>query len=99
MEAVGLCFQEQIDPCLFMSDKGIVWVYVDNTLFYSPHKEWIDEVIKQLEQQELELEIEDSIAGFLGVHIEQDEKEGQSNLPKEDSASASLMLCNFMINQ
>ena len=69
MEAVGLRSQEQIDPCLFMSDKVIVSVYVDDTLFYSPCKEWIDKVIQQIEQQELELEIEDSISGFLGVHI------------------------------
>ena len=80
LEAVGLHSQEQIDPCLFMSNKVIVLVYVDNTLFYSPHKEWIDEVIQQIEQQELKLEIEDSIAGFLGVHIKQDEKEGTIKL-------------------
>ena len=30
--------------------------------------EWIDEAIQQIKQQELELEIEDSVAGFLGVH-------------------------------
>ena len=49
-----------------MSDKVIVLVYVNDTLFYSPRKEWIDEVIQQIKQQELELEIEDSIAWFLG---------------------------------
>ena len=69
LEAVGLHSQEQIDPCLFMSDKVIVLVYVDGTLFYSPRREWIDKVIHQIEQHELELEIEDSVAGFLGVHI------------------------------
>ena len=63
-----------------MSDKVIILVYVDDTLFYSPHKEWIDEVIQQIEQQEPELEIEDSIGGFLGVHIKQDEKEGTIKL-------------------
>ena len=50
-----------------MSDKMTVLVYVDDTLFYSPCKEWIDKVIRQIEQKELELEIEDSIAGFLGA--------------------------------
>ena len=80
LEAVGLHSQEQVDPCLFMSDKVIVLVYADDTLFYSPQKEWIDEVIQQIKQQELELEIEDSIASFLGVHIQRDDKEGTIKL-------------------
>ena len=36
LEAVGLRSQDHVDPCLFMSDKVIVLVYVDGTLFYSP---------------------------------------------------------------
>ena len=80
LEAVRLHSQEQVDPRLFMSDKVIVLVYVDDTLFYSPRKEWIDEVIQQIKQQELELQIEDSIAGFLGVHIQRDDKEGTIKL-------------------
>ena len=36
LEAVGLHSQDHVDPCLFMSDKVIVLVYVDDTLFYSP---------------------------------------------------------------
>ena len=63
-----------------MSDKVIILVYIDDTLFYSPHKELIDEVIQQIEQQELELEIEDSVAGFLGMHIKQHDKEGMIKL-------------------
>ena len=49
-----------------MSDKVIMLVYVDDTFFYSPRKEWIDEAVQQIKQQELELEIEDSVASFLG---------------------------------
>ena len=83
LEAVGLQSQEQVDPCLFMSDKVIVLVYVDDTLFYSPRKEWIDEVIKKIEKQDLELEIEDSVVGFLGVHIERNEKDGTIKLTQK----------------
>ena len=75
LEAVGLHSQDHVDPCLFMSDKVIVLVYVDNTLFYSPQNEWIDKATQQIKQQELELEIEDRVAGFLGVHIQRDDKE------------------------
>ena len=80
LEAVGLHSQDHVDPCLFMSDKVIMLVYVDNTLFYSPRKEWIDEAIQQIKQQALELEIEDRFAGFLGVHIQRDDKEGTIKL-------------------
>ena len=83
LEAVGLHSQDHVDPCLFMSDKVIVLVYVDDTLFYSPQKEWIDEAIQQIKQQELELEIEDSVAGFLGVHIQRDDKEGTIKLTQK----------------
>ena len=83
LEAVDLQSQEQVDPCLFMLDKVIILVYVDDTLFYSPRKEWIDEVIKKIEKQDLELEIEDSVAGFLGVHIERNEKDGTIKLTQK----------------
>ena len=83
LEAVGFQSQEHVDPCLFMSDKVIVLVYVDDTLFYSPRTEWIDEAIQQIQQQELELEIEDSVAGFLGVHIQRDDREGTIKLTQK----------------
>ena len=74
-----------------MSDKVIVLVYIDDTLFYSPWKEWIDEAIQQIKQQELKLEIEDSVAGFLGVHIQRDDKEGTIKLTQKG-------LCKCIIN-
>ena len=45
---VGLIPQVEIDPCLFISDKVICVLYVDDTLFWSPKAEWIDEVIEKL---------------------------------------------------
>jgi Reverse transcriptase (RNA-dependent DNA polymerase) len=36
LEAVGFRSQEDLDPCLFISDKVICLVYVDDTLFLFP---------------------------------------------------------------
>jgi hypothetical protein len=56
------------DPCLFVTDKVICVVYVDDTLLWSPRNEWIEEAIKQLQDNGMQLEVENSVAGFLGVH-------------------------------
>ena len=70
LEGVGLKQCTNLDPCLFVSDKVIAVNYVDDTLFFSPKREYIDEVIKQLrEGGGLDLEVEDDVAGFLGVSI------------------------------
>jgi hypothetical protein len=44
-------------------------VYVDDTLFFSPKEEYIDIVVQQLRDNEMELEVEGEVAGFLGVHM------------------------------
>jgi hypothetical protein len=54
----------------------ICLVYVDDTLFYSPKTEYIDELIEKLKAQDMELEVEGTVAGFLGVHIERNEMDG-----------------------
>ena len=74
LQKVGLEPQE-VDPCLFMSDKVILLVYVDDTLLFSPKKEWIDEVINKLRAEDVDLEEEDDVAGFLGVHIERNARD------------------------
>jgi hypothetical protein len=61
--------QSEYDACLFVSDKVIYIVYVDDTLFFSPRQEYIDEMIVKLEESGLSLEAEDDVAGFLGVLI------------------------------
>jgi hypothetical protein len=48
-------------------------VYVDDTLLYSPKEEYIDEILAKLEAEGMELEVEASVAGFLGVHMERNE--------------------------
>ncbi|KAG7370589.1 reverse transcriptase RNA-dependent DNA polymerase [Nitzschia inconspicua] len=58
------------DPCLFVWDKVVCVVYVDDTLLSSPRSEWIDEAIAQLEANGMALEVEASVAGFLGIENE-----------------------------
>jgi hypothetical protein len=70
LEKIGFESAMDIDPCLFISDKVICLVYVDDTLFYSPRPEYIDEVIQKLRDEDMDLEEEEDVAGFLGIHIE-----------------------------
>jgi Reverse transcriptase (RNA-dependent DNA polymerase) len=69
LEAVGFRSQEDIDPCFFISDKVICLVYVDDTLSYSPKSEYIDDAIQRLKKRGMDLEVEEEVAGFLGVHF------------------------------
>jgi hypothetical protein len=102
LESVGFVTNEAVDPCLFISDRVICLVYVDDTLFFSPKEEYINDVIEKLSQAELQLEVEDSVAGFLGVHIERNNLDGsvkltQSGLAKRviDALNVTHMLRKF----
>ena len=41
----------------------------DITFFYSPQKNWINETIKNIEEYDIKLDIEESVAGFLGYTL------------------------------
>jgi hypothetical protein len=60
-----------------------VLVYVDDTLLFSPDEAYIDEVISKLRKSDMELEVEDSVAGFLGVHIERNNTDGSIKLTQQ----------------
>ena len=83
LENVGFQQATEIDPCLFISPKCICLVYVDDTLFFAPKPEYIDEAIEKLRATGMVLEREDSVAGFLGVLVERDETNGQIKLVQE----------------
>jgi hypothetical protein len=72
LESIGFKSQTDLDPCLFVSNKVICLTYVDDTLWYSPRQEYIDEALQALREKGMDLEKEDDVAGFLGVHIERD---------------------------
>jgi hypothetical protein len=65
--------QSAFDPCLFISEDVICLVYVDDCLFFSKSQENIDRSIEQIRKTGMELNVEDDVAGFLGVHINHNE--------------------------
>ena len=62
--------QSDFDSCLFISDKVICVCYVDDCLFFAPEESDIDAVIDGIKKCNMDLQVEDSVAGFLGVHID-----------------------------
>ena len=75
--------QSQHDPCLFISEKVICLVYVDDCLFFSKHQHDIDTAIEKIKDTGMDLEKEDDAAGFLGVDIQRDDKAGTVNLTQK----------------
>jgi len=57
------------DPCLFISDDVIAISFVDDCLFFAPDASSIDAKIAMIRAQDMELDVEDDAAGFLGVDI------------------------------
>jgi hypothetical protein len=68
LEKVGFTKSEN-DPCLFMNDKVRCIVYVDDILFYSPKESYIQKASDALKKDNMEMEVESDVSGFLGVLI------------------------------
>ena len=89
LEAIGFEQAIDVDPCLFISDKVICLVYVDDTLLHAKDSKDIDDVIEKLTKpksdggREMALEVEDDVAGFLGVDIKKDPVTGVIRLKQE----------------
>jgi hypothetical protein len=66
-------------------------VYVDATLLYSPKEEYINKVLEDLKNEGMELEVENSVAGFLGVHMERSEDGGAIKLTQKGLARHTLL--------
>ena len=60
------------DPCLFLSEKIIVIVYVDDLLIYGRMNADIDDFIEQMKDEEITLRREGTAEGYLGVNIARD---------------------------
>ena len=65
-----------MDPCLFIGDKVIAIIYVDDILFWSVDENNIHDLAMNLRSQGVDLEQEDDAAGFLGVTLGCDEATG-----------------------
>jgi hypothetical protein len=62
--------QSDHDPCLFISDTVICLCYVDDCLFFGKEQSEIDKSIQAIRDTGMDLNYEDDVAGFLGVHID-----------------------------
>jgi hypothetical protein len=69
LESVGFN-QSKHDPCLFISDTVICVVYVDDCLFFACNEEAIQNAIQMIKDKGMDLEVEDSVGGFLGISIQ-----------------------------
>jgi hypothetical protein len=68
----GIGFKQSIsDRCLFISDKVICIIYVDDTLFFAENNDKdVTKVITGLMNAGTELEVEKDVARIFGVHID-----------------------------
>ena len=81
LERVGFEQATEIDPCLFISEHVICLVYVDDTLLFARDMKHIDDILEKLvNEQKMALEVEDDVAGFLGVHIDRNAATGEITL-------------------
>ena len=69
LEAVGFVQAIEVDACLFISDKVICLVYVDDCILVAKNVEDVDATITALKNRGMDLSEEDDVAGFLGVRI------------------------------
>jgi hypothetical protein len=71
------------DFCLFVSDTAICIDCVDDARLWSPKNTWINAAMSQLQRTGLSLELEDSVAGFLGVHNARNQSDGSTKLQQD----------------
>eukprot|EP00957_Ditylum_brightwellii_P059266 4499273-Ditylum_brightwellii.AAC.1 len=57
--------QSQHDPCLFISNKVICLIYVDDCLFFVPNSKDIQVMMDKMRAEEVAFNIKNDAAGFL----------------------------------
>ena len=72
LESIGF-EQSKCDPCLFLKGEITCLVYVDDCLFFGRSRNVLDKAIADLKDAEMDLNIEDDVAGFLGVLLHKNE--------------------------
>ena len=63
----------KVDPYLFIRDDLMILIYVDDALVFFRNKDTSKKLFAEMRSKGLSFEVEDSVAGFLGVHIERKE--------------------------
>ena len=78
-EKLELCGMQQsdLDHCLFIGEKVICVVYVDDLLFWSTEEDHIVSLAEALRLEGVDLEEEGDAAGFLGVKLEREQDTGR----------------------
>ena len=100
LDAIGFEQALDVDPCLYMSDKVICLVYVDDTLLFAGDMKDIDNMLHRLtHEQGVGLEIEDDVAGFLGVHIECNDVKGEITLTQQGLIERDIDALEFVTYQ
>ena len=70
LQAVGFQQMVDVDPCLFISDKVVCLLYVDDSYLCAENEEDINEVVRKLNERGMQLSEEEKKAPFLGVKID-----------------------------
>lgn len=97
LENCGLT-QSRLDPCLFIGPKVICVCYVDDCLFFAPDDKDIDDCIEAIKNCGMDLQVEDSVAGFLGVHIDRDMTTDENGNNVEEITLLQTGLIDRIIN-
>jgi len=61
--------QSSIEPCLFYSDKIVILVYTDDTIFIATDQQTLDSTLKLL-REKFNLTDENDFKTFLGIHLD-----------------------------
>ena len=61
--------QSDVDECIFYKDNLIIFFYVDNMILLYLDSKKINETIRQLKQNDIELEDQGSISDYIGIHF------------------------------
>ena len=90
--------QSKIDPCLFLKDKIICAIYVDDTIFLSESDEIIDKHISALKALNFDLTDEGDIDAFLGVQVERslNKKTGKVSHIKMSQPGLTQTICETL---
>ena len=67
-------YQPKLDPCLFVGDKVICIVDVDDLIFWAKDRKDIHDMAIKLREAGVDMEKEDDSAGFSGVILERNYK-------------------------
>ena len=65
--------QSIADPCVFISADIIYHIYVDDALLFYKNKTAMESLTLKMKNDGMLLHEEDSVAGYLGVHIDRRE--------------------------